>query len=127
MRIAVAPSGAGFYTRPLWMRFSKRELEGPHGERILVEARETAKLEAVLAAPERFAALPTPGLRRYEIFEDDDPSWPGVVLRVSGTETRAIARVSTVELAHRLADLLDRLEDEEARRPKSVNHWNRSI
>lgn len=33
-RIEVAPSGSGFYTRPLWSLTSKRELVAPTGEKI---------------------------------------------------------------------------------------------
>jgi hypothetical protein len=127
MRREVAPSGSGFYANPRWTRFSKRELDGPGGEPIEVGKSYAPKLEAILNDRDYFAALPTPTLPRYEVVTDDRADWPGLILRVSPLQTSVAARVSTTELAHSLTDLLNRLEEEDARRPKGANYWNRGI
>jgi hypothetical protein len=124
-RIKIAGSGGGFHARPLWTRFWKRELVGPAGERIQVEAGRAPKLESILREPDGVAALPEASVRRFEVYEDDDPDWPGLILRVSGIDTSVVARVSTVALARRLADLLNRLAAEDARRPRSARYWFR--
>jgi hypothetical protein len=123
----VAPSGSSFYAHPLWTRFAKCELEGPNGEAIQVQRGDAEKLQGILNAPEQVAALPTPSFRRYEVFQQDGSEWPGLVLRTTPTVTSVIARVSTVALANRLADPLNRYDAEDGRKSKSVNYWNRGI
>jgi hypothetical protein len=118
-----------FHVRPLWSYVGRlrTDLLSPQGEVVQVFADNAARFRDLLDSPEAYASLPTPRLERYLVFADSDYNWPGLVVRVAAVDSHVVARVTTVSLAKSLADTLNRIEDEEARKPKSWGYWWRAF
>ncbi len=112
--------------RPLWTRVAwlRRRIDD-EGAVIEVERALEALVQRALAERRRLVQLPLPPYNPFEVVTDDDPEWPGLIARVTATYVRIVGRVSDLQTATRLVDVLNRALGEDARRPRTARFWAR--
>jgi hypothetical protein len=119
------PTTGWFFVRLLWSYIHplRTKLAGPQDEVVQVFAEDASRFRELLTTTKADDRPPGSRLRRYVLFEDDDPDWPGLVVRATATDSYVAARVSTVPLAKSISDRLNRVAEASARKPRSWGSW----